>query len=107
MLYYVEWLFLISLFLLLSRVYVLGKMGVRDLKGQDGLPKGDEMSPFLFLNLFYVNPNDPRGWLLKQKAWTGWTVNFRSKANAWVFLGLLLLVLLSTFLLVVGLASAK
>ncbi len=84
-----EIVFLFSLLLLLSFVYFLGKKGRKDIKGEEGLPAGDGMKPFLFLKVFYVNPEDPRSWLPKSRPSWGWTINFRNKINALFFLLLL------------------
>lgn len=51
--------------------------------GGDPLPP-EEMRRHVVWRSFYVNPDDPRGWVPKLSG-TGWTVNFRSRANATVF----------------------
>lgn len=58
------------------------------------LPTGEEMRPFILWRSFYVNPDDPRGWVPKTYG-SGMTVNFRTKRNAMVFAGLVLVCLLA------------
>ena len=46
-----------------------------------------EMRRHLWLRSLYVNPHDTRGWVPKTSG-HGYTVNFRTKQNAALFLGL-------------------
>jgi uncharacterized membrane protein len=58
------------------------------------LPTREEMRQFLLWRSFYVNPDDPRGWV--PKTWgSGMTVNFRTKRSAGIFAGLILVCLLA------------
>lgn len=90
---------------LLTMLLWLGRKGKTYLKTGSPYPEGRDMKPFMFLNILYVNNDDPRGWLPKSQPGMGWTVNFRSKSNARVFLillssiiGLSLMTLLFTFM---------
>ena len=65
----------------------LGAMG----QPGDG-PEGEAMRPFLVARSFYVNPDDPRGWVPKISG-VGMTINFRTRRNAVVFVVLILWVL--------------
>lgn len=65
--------------------------------------RGDQRAPLLprdvrrahtLWGLFYVNPNDPRGWVPKTFGY-GWTVNMRSRGQVYVFVVLILGALLS------------
>ena len=74
---------IVACVLLLLHILWLGHLG------QPG-PKlsKDEMRRHLVWRLFYMNPEDPRGWV--PKIWGyGWTVNFRSMEHIAIFLVLL------------------
>jgi uncharacterized membrane protein len=47
--------------------------------------------------LFYYNPDDP-AFLIEKRFGVGWTVNFASK-GAWVFMGVIVLVIVAIALL--------
>lgn len=51
-------------------------------------PARTDMGPFLLWGSFYVNPDDPRGWVPKTNG-LGWTVNFRTRENAYIFAALI------------------
>jgi hypothetical protein len=68
------------------------------------IPGGEEARRFLWWGL-YVNPEDPRGWLLKPTG-VGTTVNFRTRTRAAGFLGLILLTALGAALTVAGALGA-
>ncbi len=51
------------------------------------LPDLDEMRRHILWHAVYANPDDPRGWVPKTSGY-GWTVNFRTRRNAAIFLGL-------------------
>ncbi len=53
------------------------------------VPATAEMKAHLLWGLFYVNPDDPRGWVPKTSGF-GYTVNFRTERSAKVFAGLIL-----------------
>lgn len=53
------------------------------------VPALTEMKAHLLWGLFYVNPEDPRGWVPKTSGF-GYSVNFRTERNAKVFAGLIL-----------------
>jgi uncharacterized membrane protein len=90
-----EILLTVFLAVLFGFLLLLVSQGRRDWKGHKNLPSGSAMKPYLFLFLFYINPEDPRSLLPKSNASFGWTVNFRNKGNALVFASLLLAVLAS------------
>lgn len=48
------------------------------------LPTREEMRRFVLWRSFYVNPDDPRGWVPKLSG-IGWTPNFRTRRAALVF----------------------
>mgnify|MGYP001818204840 CR=1 FL=1 len=61
-------------------------------------PSPGEMRPHLVWKMFYVNAEDPRGWV--PKMWGhGKTVNFRDRRNVYLFTALLLTSLGSSVLL--------
>jgi uncharacterized membrane protein len=49
-----------------------------------GLPDREQRRRFLVWRSLYVNPDDPRGWVEKSSG-VGWTVNFRTRGRARVF----------------------
>lgn len=57
------------------------------------LPTREEMRQFVLWRSFYVNPDDPRGWVPKTYG-SGMTVNFRTKEQALIFAALILVCLL-------------
>ena len=59
--------------------------------GGEALPR-EEMRRHVVWRSFYVNPDDPRGWVPKLSG-TGWTVNFRTRANAAIFAAALMVAL--------------
>jgi uncharacterized membrane protein len=82
---------------LVMMLHTLGGQG----KGgsNQNLPDRQEMRRHIIWKSFYVNPEDPRGWVAK--TWgVGQTVNFRTKKNAGIFAGILVLTLLSALGLV-------
>ena len=81
--------FLFSLLGLLLFSIWIGSRGSMQFDTGSEYPEGAAMKEFLFLGLFYVNPDDPRGFLPKSQPSFGWTINFRNKLNALVFLFLL------------------
>lgn len=87
---------LTSIFSLLVFIIWMGRQTSVDPTMTPLEPQGEEMKKYLYLKSFYVNPSDPRGWLPKINPALGWTVNFRSKANARAFLLLLIIVLFSS-----------
>jgi uncharacterized membrane protein len=56
-------------------------------------PSDAEMRGHLYWRVLYVNPGDPRGWVPKIYG-IGYTVNFRTEANARRFLLLIAAILL-------------
>ncbi len=62
-------------------------------------PKGSDMNPFLVWGLFYLNPDDPRGWLPKRNPALGLTVNFRTRMRVYLFVALLLVAFGLAFLM--------
>jgi len=86
-------------FAILAMAFILGSHTNENAKGPINLNK-DEMKKFIFWKIFYVNPNDPRGWV--PKTWgLGWTINFRTKKMA-----LLFALLLASFFVSILLFSA-
>ncbi|MGE4132404.1 MAG: DUF5808 domain-containing protein [Bdellovibrionales bacterium] len=63
-------------------------------------PSKEEMRKFILWKSFYVNPEDPRGWVPKTWGY-GTTVNFRTRGNALAFAGLILLTFVTAIALVV------
>jgi uncharacterized membrane protein len=47
-------------------------------------PMGLDLKPFVLWNSFYMNPQDPRGWVPKISG-LGRTVNFRNRLNILIF----------------------
>jgi len=67
------------------------------------LPDREERRRHLVWRSFYVNPDDPRGWV--RKTWgVGWTVNFRTMRNVRVFVTLIACTLASAIGLAVSAA---
>lgn len=58
----------------------------------------EEMRRHILWRSFYVNPDDPRGWVPKVSGY-GWTVNFRTRWNAVLFACLVALALTAALLL--------
>ena len=58
----------------------------------------EEMRRHILWGSFYVNPDDPRGWVPKVSGY-GWTVNFRTRGNAVLFALLVCLALAGALLL--------
>lgn len=58
--------------------------------GATNLPSPDEIRRNVLWRSFYVNPDDPRGWVPKTSGY-GWTVNFRTRRNAAMFAALIAL----------------
>jgi len=87
---------LLPLLVLLVQALWLGRGG----PGADQAPAlpPDEMRRHLVWKMFYVNPDDPRGWVPKMYG-LGKTVNFRNQKNVNLFVSLLLLSLGSAVLL--------
>jgi uncharacterized membrane protein len=76
---------------LLAMMLRLGNAG-RPANGV-AVPSREEMRRFVLWHAFYVNPDDPRGWVSKTTG-IGYTVNFRTRDNAlrfalWILLDLL------------------
>lgn len=65
---------------LLAFTFWLGRMGDRR---APRIPIA-EMRRHTLWTVFYVNPDDPRGWVPKPYG-IGWTVNFRTPRNVYVF----------------------
>lgn len=53
----------------------------------DEIPDREEMKKYIIWKSFYMNPNDPRGWVPKTTG-VGMTVNFRSWGQVKVFAAL-------------------
>jgi uncharacterized membrane protein len=85
-------LLLSSIFFLLCFIYMLGT-GDAEAPEPHSMPEPEEMYPWIVWRSFYVNPNDPRGWVSKTHR-IGWTVNFRTKRNAAYFALILLIIFL-------------
>jgi uncharacterized membrane protein len=47
-------------------------------------PDKEQMKDHVLWHSFYINPNDPRGWVPKAYGY-GWTINFRTKNRAYFF----------------------
>jgi uncharacterized membrane protein len=75
---------------LIAQMLWLGAQGDRS---APLLPKDIRKAHTLW-GMFYVNPNDPRGWVPKTFGY-GWTVNMRSRGHVYVFVVLILGALLS------------
>jgi uncharacterized membrane protein len=71
-------------------VIMILRLGATPTAGRNlsGHPSPAEMRPFVLWRSFYVNPDDPRGWVPKMTGY-GWTVNFRTRRNAAVFAALI------------------
>jgi len=52
--------------------------------GDESQPDREEMKKYIVWKSFYVNPDDPRGWVPKTSG-VGMTVNFRTKSRALTF----------------------
>ncbi len=90
-------LILLGVFALVRMMNQLGSKG-RD-PGNLPLPDAATMKKFIIWKSFYVNPDDPRGWV--PKTWGGGlTVNFRTRQNAGIFAGLIILTTLAAAVLV-------
>lgn len=95
MTYYIEWLFLISLFSQCCFLFWLGRRG--DQKA-DSVP--DSLSELSFYyRYFYVNAEDPRGWVSRSPGGRPFILNFRARSHVHQFLILLAATLLSSLLL--------
>ena len=90
---------LLPLLALLLQALWLG----RGAPGGDQAPtlSPDEMRRHLLWKMFYVNPDDPRGWVPKLYG-HGKTVNFRDRKQVNLFILLLLMSLGSSVLLAVN-----
>jgi uncharacterized membrane protein len=64
-------------------------------------PSAEEMRRHLLWGLFYVNPDDPRGWVPKLIA-VGKTVNFRARGGVYLFLALLGATLASSLVMLIS-----
>jgi uncharacterized membrane protein len=60
--------------------HLYGALG-RALSASESAPSGAEMKPYILWGMFYVNPNDPRGWVPKINGF-GMTPNFRTRFAA-------------------------
>jgi len=71
-------------------VIMMLRLGATPTSGRNmsGHPSPSEMRRFVLWRSFYVNPDDPRGWVPKMNGY-GWTVNFRTHRNAAVFAALI------------------
>ena len=58
----------------------------------------EDMRRHILWRSFYVNPDDPRGWVPKVSG-PGWTVNFRTRGQVVLFVGLIVLSLAGAVLL--------
>ncbi len=80
----------VFMLLMLSSLAALLILTVQFGKGQavpDNLkhePDSEERKKYIIWKSFYVNPNDPRGWVPKTNN-LGYTVNLRTKKNAAIF----------------------
>lgn len=96
---------LLPILALLAQMAWLGRRG-NDLPGRmdpgtsgPDAPGPDEIRRHLFLGAFYVNPDDPRGRVPKLSGF-GWTVNFRTRGQAILFIVLICLTLAAALLLI-------
>jgi len=73
-------------------VIMMLRLGATETSGRNtsGHPSPTEMRRFVLWRSFYVNPDDPRGWVPKMTGY-GWTVNFRTRRNAALFAALIAL----------------
>lgn len=81
---------------LLAQMVWLGRRGAGALDPEP--PGPEEIRRHLFLGAFYVNPDDSRGWVPKLSG-RGWTVNFRTRGQALLFIVLICLTLAAGLLL--------
>ena len=79
-------------------VYMLWNFGrdSEELEKLVDLPDRQQMKSYLLWKSFYVNPDDPRGWVSKTSGF-GKTVNFRKHKNAYVFALMIAFTLISAF----------
>lgn len=69
-------------------------------------PTPSEMRQHILWHSFYVNPDDPRGWVPKTSGY-GWTVNFRTRRNAAIFATLIAVCLTSAVAMAVAALSCS
>lgn len=62
-------------------------------------PTAAEMKDHLLWGLFYVHPDDPRGWVPKTSGF-GYTVNFRTGRSARIYAGLIVATMVSAGVLI-------
>lgn len=81
---------ILTLFTFAAATALLAQTMWLGFRGTDGPRLPDEqIRRHLMWRAFYVNPADPRGWV--PKVWgIGWTVNFRSPAQVYVFVALVI-----------------
>ena len=79
-------------------MFYIGQLG-RDLNEGEKEVSKEEMKKFVVWKSFYSNPADPRGWVPKIYFW-GWTINFRSENQIYIFSSLILIDLLTALSLV-------
>lgn len=96
-------LLVINIVALLALTFWIGAKGEKQLELGSGFPEGKDMVPFMYLGMFYINPSDPRGWLPKSNPGFGWTINFRNRGYANLFIVLLVSTLLFTIGVLVSL----
>lgn len=77
--------------LLLAHIFWLGA------QGDNSAPQlsKEERKQHTIWGMFYLNPNDPRGWVPKTWGY-GWTVNMRSNRHVAIFVSLITLTLLGS-----------
>jgi len=68
---------------------VVGRTSKRPNRGEI-IPDKEQMKKFLVWKSFYSNPSDPRGWVPKTYGF-GWTINFRSRRQIYLFIALILI----------------
>ncbi|MEZ4872349.1 MAG: hypothetical protein R2827_08915 [Bdellovibrionales bacterium] len=99
---YLTGFILLNTALLVGYIIWLGQKAESNRRPSDGYEHQNNPTDWgrhTFLGLFYVNPDDPRGWIPRKNPAMGVTVNFRTKKNVYIFLALLDLVVIGTALL--------
>lgn len=83
-----------AIIFLLCFICILG-VGDAKVPQPHSTPEPEDMHPWIIWRSFYVNPQDPRGWVSKTHR-IGWTVNFRTNRNAAFFVLNLLIIFIIT-----------
>ena len=86
-------------FALVVFTVMVANQGKPDDESKKTIPTNEEMKNHIMWKMFYVNPNDPRGWV--PKAGHGSAPNFRTRKQVWVFVLLLTLAALPGLCLIV------